>query len=40
MTAHATAAGHPVMRSVEAHEDWFWRYVDELAFTLTAETDA
>jgi hypothetical protein len=25
-TAHATAAGHPVVQSFEPGEDWFWNY--------------
>jgi hypothetical protein len=25
-TAHATSAGHPVIRSYEPGEDWFWDY--------------
>ena len=29
-TAHHEATGHPVMRSVEAGEDWRWCYPDEL----------
>ena len=33
-TAHANATGHPVMRSVEPHENWFWCFVDEVAFVL------
>ena len=35
-TAHATATGHPVIRSLEPHEDWFWCYVDEIAFMLSS----
>jgi uncharacterized UBP type Zn finger protein len=31
-TAHFHEAAHPVMRSVEPGETWFWCYVDELAF--------
>ncbi|WP_255579747.1 UBP-type zinc finger domain-containing protein [Cryobacterium sp. PAMC25264] len=26
VTAHAAAAGHPVILSFEAGEDWFWNY--------------
>ena len=33
-TAHATETGHPVIRSAEPGEDWFWCYPDELAFTV------
>jgi uncharacterized UBP type Zn finger protein len=33
-TAHATETGHPVIRSAEPGEDWFWCYPDEIAFTV------
>ncbi len=33
-TAHATTAGHPVIRSYEPGEDWFWCYEDQLMFEL------
>ncbi len=39
-TAHATDTGHPVIRSLEPHEDWFWCYVDEIAFMLPDESDS
>jgi hypothetical protein len=29
-SAHAYAAGHPVVRSFEPGEDWRWCYVDEM----------
>ena len=32
--AHANETGHPVIRSAEPGEDWFWCYPDELAFEL------
>ena len=32
MTAHFHETGHPVIRSAERGEDWFWCYVDEVAF--------
>ena len=35
-TAHANQTGHPVIRSAEPGEDWFWCYPDELAFELPA----
>jgi hypothetical protein len=35
-TAHAHATDHPVIRSAEPGEDWFWCYPDELAFTMPA----
>ncbi len=31
-TAHFQAADHPLMQSYEPGEDWFWCYVDQLAF--------
>ena len=36
-TAHANETGHPVIRSAEPGEDWFWCYPDDLAFTIAAE---
>ena len=36
-TAHNRASGHPIIRSAEPGEDWFWCYVDEIAFTLDTE---
>jgi hypothetical protein len=33
-TAHFHASAHPVIRSAEPGEDWFWCYVDELAFAV------
>ena len=30
-TAHFHASAHPVIRSAEPGEDWFWCYVDEVA---------
>jgi uncharacterized UBP type Zn finger protein len=33
-TRHFQATGHPIMRSYEPGEDWWWCYVDELAFEL------
>ena len=35
-TAHANETSHPVIRSAEPGEDWFWCYPDELAFELPA----
>jgi uncharacterized UBP type Zn finger protein len=32
-TQHAGASGHPIIRSAEPGEDWFWCYVDELMFS-------
>lgn len=31
-TAHATATGHPVIRSFEPGENWFWSYQTERSF--------
>jgi Zn-finger in ubiquitin-hydrolases and other protein len=33
-TDHFLISAHPVIWSYEAGEDWFWCYVDELAFEL------
>ena len=35
-TAHFHSSGHPVIRSAERGEDWFWCYVDEVAFLVGA----
>jgi hypothetical protein len=35
-TAHNATTGHPVIRSAEPGEDWFWCYPDEIAFTIGA----
>jgi Zn-finger in ubiquitin-hydrolases and other protein len=31
-TAHAKATGHPIIRSFEPGEDWFWNYETQDAF--------
>ncbi len=31
---HAADEQHPVIRSFEPGEDWFWCYVDEVAFVV------
>jgi uncharacterized UBP type Zn finger protein len=31
-SAHARATDHPIVESFEPGEDWFWCYVDEVAF--------
>ncbi|HWG83528.1 MAG TPA: UBP-type zinc finger domain-containing protein [Gaiellales bacterium] len=36
-TAHANESGHPVIRSAEPGEDWFWCYPDEVAFTVGSQ---
>ena len=33
-SAHARATDHPIVESFEPGEDWFWCYVDEIAFLL------
>jgi uncharacterized UBP type Zn finger protein len=33
-TGHATAAGHPIIRSLEPGEDWSWCYVDEVGMRI------
>src|SRR6476620_10503018 len=33
-TAHYHATAHPIVRSREPGEHWFWCYVDEVAFEL------
>jgi hypothetical protein len=32
---HARAVNHPIMRSIEPGEDWFWCVVDEVAFRVS-----
>jgi hypothetical protein len=33
-TAHFQSSGHPLIRSFEPDEDWWWCYLDEIAFEL------
>jgi len=33
-TAHHQETGHPIVRSFEPGEDWFWCYADRLMFQL------
>lgn len=33
-TAHWRNAGHPIVRSYEPGEDWWWCYPDELMFEV------
>lgn len=33
-TAHHHGTGHPLVRSYEPHEDWFYCYPDELVFQV------
>jgi hypothetical protein len=33
-SAHARTTDHPIVQSYEPEEDWYWCYVDEVAFLL------
>jgi hypothetical protein len=33
-SAHARATDHPIVQSYEPEEDWYWCYVDEVAFLV------
>jgi uncharacterized UBP type Zn finger protein len=33
-TGHFHETGHPIIQSFEPGEDWWWCYVDEIAFTV------
>jgi len=35
---HARSGGHPIIRSLEPHEDWCWCFVDEVAMELPQVT--
>jgi hypothetical protein len=37
---HYLASGHPVVRSFEPGEDWFWCYADRLTFHLAGAPPA
>ncbi|HEV7888688.1 MAG TPA: UBP-type zinc finger domain-containing protein [Acidimicrobiales bacterium] len=39
-TKHFLAVGHPIVRSYEPGEDWFWCYIDEMAFELAGAPPA
>jgi uncharacterized UBP type Zn finger protein len=39
-TRHFESSGHPVMRSYEPGEDWWWCYVDELSFDIDGAPSA
>ncbi|WP_185994329.1 UBP-type zinc finger domain-containing protein [Nocardioides campestrisoli] len=39
-TAHYTETQHPVIRSYEPGEEWFWCYVDEGGFELPDAPEA
>lgn len=36
-TAHHHGSGHPLIQSYEPGEDWYWCYVDEVAFEIGDE---
>ncbi len=36
-TQHHGASGHPIVRSLEPGEDWYWCYEDEVAFRVRAD---
>jgi uncharacterized UBP type Zn finger protein len=33
-SGHARESGHPLIRSLEPHEDWSWCFLDELAIVI------
>jgi hypothetical protein len=37
-TAHAHENSHPIIRSLEPHEEWCWCYVDEVSYVLEGLT--
>ena len=39
-TAHFHGSDHPVIRSYEPGEDWYWCYVDELGYELEGKPPA
>jgi len=39
-TAHYAETHHPLIRSFEPGEDWWWCYVDELAFEVPGAAPA
>ena len=36
-TAHFHATDHPIVRSFEPGENWYWCYIDEFVFELEGE---
>ena len=36
-TAHFHESAHPIIQSYEPGEDWYWCYIDDIAFELAAE---
>ena len=39
-TAHYGATEHPVVRSFEPGQDWYWCYVDEMKFEIDGAPQA
>jgi Zn-finger in ubiquitin-hydrolases and other protein len=39
-SAHAREPGHPIVQSYEPGEDWYWCFVDDVAFMLEGEGPA
>ena len=39
-TAHWREVGHPIVRSYEPGEDWWWCYADEVAFEIDGTAPA
>jgi len=39
-TAHFRETSHPIIRSFEPGEEWFWCYVDEVGFELESAPPA
>jgi hypothetical protein len=37
-TAHFREAAHPVIQSFEPGEDWYWCFIDEIAFERQGDT--
>jgi hypothetical protein len=37
-TAHASASGHPIIRSLEPGEEWCWCFVDDVAMLIPQVT--
>ena len=36
-TAHFHTTSHPIIQSFEPGEEWFWCYIDDVAFELPAD---
>ena len=39
-TAHAHSTDHPLVRSMEPGEDWWWCYTDQVAFEIDGAPSA